>query len=317
MGYKLFAWQGLEFEVPEDWELGQEKGDYANGFIRLDDLAFARLGVNWQTLKEKNVKSPAEFVRDLKKRLKKKDKQMRFLSENKTKVCSHPARYFRWKSAGEGYDLFWYCDETRRAFVAEFAFKPEEYAQMRPVLDRLIETARCHGREDFTNWAFYGLSLQIPAGFQLVERAIYTTGIHLFFSSKTASFMLDRIAFGQSVISEKYHGLKEWFEKVYRRQLRKTYKGIRSPRYRMTEFLGHDALAATSPYRRGMLMRRYTVESKVWLCEASNRLFAVSTSLAGRDGKANKDLKRILSSVRCHEQALEETVSDAAVPEEA
>ncbi len=316
MGFKLFGWQGLEFEIPEDWELGLEKGNYANGFIRLDDPMFARLGVNWQTVKEKKVKSPVEFVKELKKTLKKKNKETRFLGETETKVCSHPSRYFRWKSIGEGYDLFWYCRETRRAFAAEFTFRPDEYSQIRPAMDRMIETLRCHTDDRFRNWTLYGLNLQIPIGFKLTERGIYATRVHLFFSSKGASFMIDRIGFGQSVVSETYHGIKEWFEKVYRRELRKRYRGIRFGRFKMARVFGHDALATTSTYRRGILMRRRTVESKAWVCEQSNKIYAVSTSVAGGDGNVNKDLKRMVSSIKCHEQPSEEAVSDAISSEE-
>jgi len=316
MAFKRFAWQGLEFQIPEEWELGQDKGDYASGFIRLDDPMFARLGVNWQTVKEKKVKSPAEFLKSLKKTLKKRNKDIRFLAEKETKVCDHSARYFRWKAIGEGLDLFWYCRETRRAFAAEFTFKPDEYAQMRAAMDSMIETFRCHGDEKLRSWTLSGLELQVPSGFKLTERGIYATRIHLFFTSKTASLMVDRVAFAQSLLSETYHDLKEWFEKVYRRELRRRYRGIRLGRYKRARVLGHDALATTSTYRRGVLMRRCTVESKAWLCERSNKLFAVSTSVTSKDGNVNKDLKRVLASIRCHEGSLEEPVSNAVASEE-
>ena len=47
---KRIAWQGLQINVPTDWEVSGYSGDYAEGYLRVDDgehLALERNFKSW------------------------------------------------------------------------------------------------------------------------------------------------------------------------------------------------------------------------------------------------------------------------------
>ena len=299
---KVFGWQGIKLQVPEEWELAAEKGGFTKGYIRLDDVTAPKLSMSWDTVKEDKAKTPREALKELKKEIKKRDKSVKFLREDAIKVCGHPSRYFHWKSLTEGYELFWYCPDSKRAFASEFTFKPDEYWNLKPALDKVIESIQCHSTDDTRVWTTLDLKLEVPIEFNLVERSFYATRIHMLFSTREAYFIFDRVGFAQTILTETYSDLQDWLEKVYEPELKRRFKGIKFGRIRSDKVFDHEGLTVHSSYKSGTLFgKKHDVESQVWFCQQVNKIFAVTTvKEIGKNGKLNKGLKLILSSVKCH-----------------
>jgi len=305
---KTFGWQGVEFETPEDWELTVDEGVFEKGYMRVYDSVSARMALKWETIKGEKVKPPRDTLKELKEQMKKKDKNVTFLREKGIRICGHPARCLHWRSTGEGYDAFWYCPKTGRAFIAELYFAGDEYLKVKPVVDKVFESLECHRKRNVQRWTVFGLNLHVPSEFKLVERSFYTARLHLVFQSKQSLFIMDRASFAQTLIGERYKDLRDWFEKDYRRGLKKRYHRLRYGRTRRDETLGHRGLILSGYYREGILTRRrYRVETRVWMCDVENSIFAVTTiRREGVNGKVTRALSTIMASIHCHGQPSEE-----------
>ncbi|MBS7628054.1 hypothetical protein KEJ36_04510, partial [Candidatus Bathyarchaeota archaeon] len=100
--------------------------------------------------------------------------------------------------------------------------------------------------------------------------------------------------------------LEEWFEKVYKPELKKAYKGLRlrGERLRKTEIGGHEGFMLRSSFKIGILRpENHIITSKVWVCPVKDRIYAVTTEEVRRKGdrdKVNKGLELFLSSFSCH-----------------
>lgn len=317
MESRTFGWHGVEFQAPLDWELAVDKGAFEKGFMRIDDTLSPRMGLNWESVKQDKAKPMSEMVKGIKDRMRKKDKNVRFLRETTTKVCGHPARFFHWRSTGEGYGIFWYCPKTNRIFAGEFYFATEEYEKMRPAVDNVFESLECHSDKKVQRWTVFGLDLHVPSEFRIKERTFYATRLHLVFESKQATFMLDRASFAQSLIGEKYKDLKEWYEKDYKKDLRKKYRRLKIGTPRRGETLGHRGYIVPASYKEGTILRKtYRVETRLWTCEPENKLFAVTTvRREDTNGKILRGFSTMMESVRCHGGAQEaEAPGEAGEP---
>lgn len=314
MEFKPFGWQGLEFLIPSDWHTASEGGTFESGSLRIDEPYAPRIRLDWETIKEDKLKDFDQVLEDIKKKMRKKDKSLRFQRQGRAKICGHNARYFRWRSANqlEGYGLLWYCKDTKRSIVVEFLFGSDEYWKIKPAMEKAVETFQCHSSEEARLWTILDLTFKTTPDFKLRDRSFKENRMHFFFSSSSdkASFMIDRVTFAENILSTKYNGLEDWFEKVYKPELKRTYKGLRlrGERLRKAQIWGHDGLMLRSSFKIGLIRpENHIVTSKVWVCPVKDRIYAVTTEDVHRKkedkdkkDKVNKGLELFLSSFSCH-----------------
>jgi len=307
MSFKIFGWQGIELEIPEEWELAEETGNYMRGYIRLDDVANPRVRISWMVITKSKAKDPAyEAVKKVKSELKKKDKGVKFIRDTKIKICGHSSRYLHWRGSGdraelEGCGLFWFCPQTMRGITVVFAFRTDEYWNIRLAIERAVKSIVCHSN-GLRKWTAFGTELSIPQDFHLLERKYDLKHLHLLFASKSAHFMFDRLNFANLITSKKYKSLKGWFKKEYRKEVERRFKCSRWIKIEKASFHGHEGILAKALSKKSIIQRRiYVSESHIWLCEETDKIFALTAVREHESApEVEENLKAILESVMCH-----------------
>jgi len=307
MDFKAFGWQGIELKIPQDWELSEETGSYKQGFIRFDDTADPRLRISWRVLDKYKGKDPAhEALERTKKEIEKKDKGVRFIRETKLKISDHPSRYVHWRGSGErslveGCGLFWHCPETKRGFASVFAFRTDEYWNLRLAIQRVVRTISCHSNGPRL-WTAFGLNMNIPQDFHLLERQYDLKCLHLLFSSAYGYFMIDRYNFGRSLKKED-RDLTDWFERNCKKKIERLFKCSQWGKIKKAHFNDHEGFLIQAFSKRTVLQRTKSMsESRVWHCEDKDKIYVVTTvrELEGHS-ETEDNLDAILRSVVCHE----------------
>lgn len=297
MIFKTFGWNGFELKVPNDWDMSIDRGGFDKGYTRLDGLKFPRLEVSWEQYKENKVKPLNELVEDVKKSLRKKDKNVRFIGkEVSVRISGHPAKRIRWRiSDDEGYLVIWYCEKSQRLYRLQVFFKQDEYWSLRDTVKEILKSFKCHVEGDLYTWTALDFTLKLPKIFKLEHRSYKVGKITLLFESKDSAIFISRIGMANVVLFEKYDDdIRKLFEEEHMSDIKKKFKKI--PRFKHIRRFAdkkHKGFTMTTSYKQGIFMpKEFLVKTRVWVCEPSNKIYAV-TMVIRKGSEAEKMMSRL------------------------
>ncbi len=275
----LCAWQGIEVEVPEAWELGAYQGDANAGSFRLDDGVDIRLNVRWTqsrspspTLRTAIERCRREVAKRGKDRLSFSEISSSFLPKS-----TREATAFEWRLAGPsqaGFGLATFCRTCRRIVLAEVLF-PNGSIE-RKLAQRILSSLRDHRDDGLRTWSVYGFRFEILAALRL-DRANLEPGRlrFLFRSGKRTWLRVER----WGLASQWAHDtpLERWPSEW----LKFMRAGVRSqPGVSETECRGHRAVAFHAARVPSGWWRRESIDGLVWRCPEDDAIYA----LAGNGG---------------------------------
>ena len=320
-GLKPFGWQGIELQVPVDWNFVVESGGRDAGLMGFTSPS-SKFELKWEKPKKKGGFSIDTAAENFVKKLQKADKKFKILNEGSMKVFNHKAIYFYYQTGHEGYGIMWYCDQEEKIFVGLFAFKPDGHEKAKIILENLLSSLKCHPSNNWNNWALFDFSFKTPSDFKVEDRKFLLGFVNLVLSkieshplcSEKTEVVFQYWSPANVKFKGEYKDLKRWFEQHYARDFKKRYKGkMRIGEFQDLRINGHKAKTFTSTTKQGLVLSQILgkINAYLWYCSKSNRIYALTLSKS-----VSKEVKfvsrkqyetfpsevfgEILSSVKCH-----------------
>jgi hypothetical protein len=322
----LFGWQGLSATLPATWNLASFGGKDEKGELRIDDEEGARLELRWETPKgdvdiERSIDN---FLKNLGKTAEKRG--LEFEIVNGVRLVSKSSKRkaqlvnFGWKGdrdepVSQGWGVGWKCDDCGRVVVAHMMGRGNESAdKVQRLAGEVLTTLECHGTGGWRIWSVFDCRVEIPEEFHLGRAKLMTGQIDMEWirPRKPGMFAVfgrdERIALSRwslaAVLLER-DTLTEWAKRKLthrdKRWVFKEYNDDEGPRH--AGLLSIGALRDLRLRYRGMaidyVLRRRSprAELRVWQCEPSNKIFALSTDLSAANQHVRAD---VLDSLECH-----------------
>lgn len=293
--WKLFAWEGLQLEVPSDWDLGALSGDARKGNFRLDDEHLARLEAHWERGRPRTDLAPVaeRHIAGLKKAA---DKQkLPFSCEAEDSIAlpeGVEAKCFSWKSDVRAYSLLAFCPECRRVSLVRVIAKRGE--RLRPVAARVFASFACHACGGAVPWAVYGIRLEVPERFRLENHTLNVQRIELEFEDGPGRAAASR--FNLAEISLRGKSLRQWLAEVYEKPLKDLRLEAADE-----EFRGHESVRLAGRPKglanRVLRSRGMRFAGRVWRCDQEDKIFVVRWR--SRESKL-QEFEAFAESVFCH-----------------
>ena len=294
--YTHFGWQGLEFDVPEDWNIAVVQGEFESGYIRLDDDAMVRVELKWEGRRNRLTlgKVVDNYLRMLEKKAKKHKLPFEYKRNLKfAKLEGHDFECLSWESDFSAMSVAARCNDCGRVILARVLYTKGDGG--RAAAKRLFSTLRDHPEGDMVKWEFFGFRFASPVGFTLDQSALKTGCIEMLFSDRKEEFEVSRLALAQVLL--KRQSLKAWFKDYYQKRL-KTFK----VEIDKSEYRGHPALAVSGrtsvkkSLLSGFARRRY-IHCRVWHCEETDKLFVLRIVSSK---ETDERFEKFCEQVACH-----------------
>jgi hypothetical protein len=286
IGSKSIGWQGLELQVPEDWNFSVESGRQRQGFVRLSSSS-SSFELKWEKMEKKKEFSLESVVDKFIEKLRKTDKKVKLLKKGSEEVFGHNALYFHFESEYKGYGTVWYCEEEEKVFLGLFSFKPE-YKEARLTFKRCLDSIKCHTLDDWSTWALFRFSFKTPSKFELIKRrflvghttlALCEEKAHPFCTERSEVFF-QYWSPANVKFEETYNDMEKWFENFYESELKKRYNvKVKDERLRNTKINGHRAKILKTIIKGGLIGRNIIRNGTyMWYCPETNRVYALTLS---------------------------------------
>ncbi len=259
MKEKLFGWEGINFIVPEDWELNSLSGERNKGNFTLDDGWYIRLEGEWEY--PSSAFSLEKITEKYKKEIEKRGKGVKVVEmEGKRKwFKERSGKIFSWRDRGDYYSWITYCKVCGRFFLLRVYF-PE--GEGRKIFFRILDTFRDHPEGEWERWGIYRLQADIPAHLTLKRYSLKTGDIVLRFEKGKEFLELHQIALGEIILKEKT--LKDWVNERLKIRLKEG------------EEKGEVHISLTAVFKEKPWEKRKSL--RAWFCALDNRIYLVVKS---------------------------------------
>lgn len=298
--WELLGWQGISLEIPADWCPGRLEGDYANGYLRVEDEFSVRLELRWES-PGRRLPAAAQLVdrylKETEKRLRRrvgKPKIDRGRCVPQLGTLDHEV--FTWRGGFLTHSLLAVCPETRRVVHVRIYFSEDD--ELKNLTRRVFASLRTAPREGGNDWSMFGFHFRLGAAWRLEKSALWAGRPQLLFTCGNDEMEVARVSLAEMVFRKS--SLRPWFETFFAKALRRFRYEVRAEEYR-----GHPALQCVGIQRVGvrpldLLRRRRYQRALAWHCAATDKLFVVRavTAVPGEP-----QVQACADSIHCHSPA--------------
>ncbi len=289
--FKKLGWQNVILEVPWEWEITTESGGRRGAYFRMDDPSQSRMEVKWEPIDKRTV--PLTLILDnMVEKLKKDKRELRkakIVARGSSKICGHTGSYIIWQDGMRALATSWYCDDTKRLFMIQFFYKPENEKVEMELFEKLLRTIICHTDEEMVPWTALDVQFEIPKDLYLDSRKLLVGRANMSFSAKDQDLLVDWYGFATGLL-EKHGSLRKWFESRPAKDVSKALKAKLPPPKEGEGFLEYRSA------EKSILGGQALVIGKVWYVSDLNKIFSVFMKGKGKD--TEELFGRIVSSFR-------------------
>jgi hypothetical protein len=273
--WSRLGWQGITFDVPADWCPARLEGDFANGYLRVEDEWNVRLELRWETLRRR-VPSASQLVDNyLRQTQRKLGRRAPKPTVNRDRCVPQLGdtdhEVFTWRGAFNAHSLLLVCPETKRAVHLRVFF--ETGKELRELTRRVFASVATTSEDGRNEWNVFGLGFRVARSWRLESSALRTGCLQFVFSDDRDVLDVVRLSLATMLLGERPLGawFGEFFAKALRRYRYQTHAG---------EYRGHPAVRVEGTMRPrarplGLLRRKLHVTGLAWHCKADDRLFAI------------------------------------------
>ncbi len=311
LDYQLVGWLGLTVRVPSHWDLVLAKGNRFDGLLRFDEESFTRCHIQWTLVSAGKVALDEQLERYLElfaRQLKKKGTPVRIRRDVglvTRKDVHRNVRTFAWEDSTIGYGMLWFCDQCRRALLAQVYGFPHE--NVRSIAKRIFLSLSDHPAGEWEHWSVYGATFDVPAGWDLTESQIAAGKLRLHFRKGPWSFSMERWGPASALLTDS--DMESFILRALSEETRRQFTLYCRP----DAVKGHSALRLVGSHKfakrpLALLWRQLTSGQPfprfigvLWVCPVSNRVYLVSGSVSPSDEQA---VERVIESVICHDEGM-------------
>jgi len=295
--WTTFGWLGVNFEVPESWNLGRVNGDRKKGYLRLDDEIFTRLELRWE--KKRGVPDIEKIVARHVNELDHSAKRHKVSFEVKRNLGFfrlRDSRYhecFYWEGDYKVFNLIFKCEASQVTYLLRLFFK--KTANMRVYAKRIFESFSDSPAGDDELWGFFGFQFCVPKGLVLEKTSLKAGCYEVLLADKASEIEVIRLSIAATLL--KGRSLKDWFFEFYKKRLGRL--DVRVAAARTGGHEGIEVVATPKGNRRVLpLFRSKTVlRARCWHCDEGDKLYIFRvTSREPQDARC----ERYAQKVRCH-----------------
>jgi len=299
-GWARFGWQGLQAEVPSQWELVgiPKEHDPDQGYLRLDDANHPRLELKWRAHSQRQFdisKTLDEYLKGIRKAYSAQVGQIEVrrdqalipdLAANEDFYADRELTFFSWKGALQAHGVIWRCSKCRRIVMSQVIASPGEPA-FRQTAMRVLRSLRDHSDTSRNLWTAYGFEVEVPRRYRLDKLQLLNGYILFSFTDGSSRIAVERYGLADQAL--RGGSLEAWFRRAYAKSLRGTHfvleptTGLEPVQMTMD---GRSARVLDRVDRwdigasRGwdQLFRRSRTMARMWYDPDRNRIFVVRAS---------------------------------------
>ncbi len=308
-GQQFFGWMGLTFFAPENWDLVIAKGNRFDGYLRFEEDGLTRCEIQWTLVSAGRVvldEQVEHYLKSLEQMLQKQGKpvtirkNIHIVSRRQVK---RNVRDFMWESNTVGYGMMWFCEECRRALVAQVV--GYEHEPVKEWAKQVFLSLSDHPDGDWETWSVYGLKFEAPKGWSMAKSEIMPGKIR--FTFKLGEYELSVGRYGPASVLLKDKKLEDFAVEVLGKETVERFK----IHYRTEILNGHEGMNLVGKDKRAkspihVLLRRLRTgnpfpqfRGRLWHCQQSNRIYTAIGLIAPEHEILWEQLAK---SVRCHER---------------
>ncbi|GAH70560.1 unnamed protein product, partial [marine sediment metagenome] len=254
------GWQGIELNVPEEWNIGGIGGGREDGYLRVQDAELPRVEVKWGAAEgfvniDATVNGYLKKLRQDKKAGKAIEIDTDASVVSKRKMKKKVLSCFTWRTDVCGYGAAWYCAECKRTVIVQVTARPEEDGAK--LAERIIASIQDHPVGGWIRWATYGFQTHAPEGFALTAQKLMAGHIQITLkrditTEGARSIMLQNLVapeeltlsrWGMANVILKNKTLEQWAEEEMGGRLKRI-----KPQMEPAQVNGHEALHVSAQH---------------------------------------------------------------------
>lgn len=287
--WRVFAWRGIQLDVPAAWELNAAEGDDVKGYCRLDDGNMARLEVRWAPAGDGPVSGIVDrFIKTLTKKGGELD-----LVRGKVRIDIPGAETESFGWFGDAITvtgLAVRCDCGRASLIRLFHPRAETF---RRTAQRILGSFRDHAREGLVPWSVLDFRFAVPQGYVLSQHSLQAGRSEFDFVQGPAAARALRLGLAELVLERRT--LLDWVRQDTLGEFRRS-----DVEFRETTLHGHPGVEAAGRERRTARFFRAPrlIRLHAWHCAESNALYGARW-LGPAD--AESGFRLFADSLQCHD----------------
>ena len=282
--WQEIAWQGIEFEVPLDWNPSVIDGDERRGYLKIDDLEKTRIEVRWQYAR--SMPSIEMIVRRLVQRSKGRIKKEFPLSKMNWPLKL--GQYLQWDNEVSIHCIIAYSEATHRVLMVQVIF---DKGRSSPQISEHIFSSFIDSAKSFRwKWSIYGLKTELPSDFRLKDFSLKAGHIRLDFRKTALMLIVERRSFADIIL--KKDTLTDWVGKTY-------YPKAGGLKRSKARIFSHQAVRIKTLLPRVLWLRHQVTSTLTWRCPLNNKI----VSLQYKGSRKDEDiLEKTARRTPCHEE---------------
>jgi len=292
--WQQIAWRGLQVEVPITWNPTILIGSDKEGYCRFDDAEHPHLELKWLKCTPKHSISQIvdNYLAGLAK--KNKRKELPFPVRRDTRIVTldnieHEC--FEWIAAGSAINMAVLCEDCERLTIVRVLF-PEDSPD-RKIAKRVLRSFRDHTQTGQKPWAIYGLRFETGPKYKLSDYDFDAGRSLIILEDGPAKIEAVRLGLANVVLRKKTIKdvvLKDAIGKSWSKTSEFTPVTMNGHR-------GFDVRVVHPTILTRLFRRNKPVFARIWECEESNTIHAVSW----RGPEVRKEeFDRLVESFQCH-----------------
>jgi len=271
------GWQGICLDVPADWSPGRVEGDYATGYLRVEDERIVRLEVRWETPGRRLPEASQlvdNYLKQTRKKLRRKAADHKIVrSRCVPQLGGIDHEVFTWQGGFNAHSLLVVCPQTRRVVHLRVLF--EDGKDLKGLARRIFASVATAPKDGLEEWSVFDLRFQVASSWRLEESSLRTGCVRLVFHDGRDVLEVARVSLAEMALRKS--SFEKWFEGFFAKALRRCRYEIRPDERR-----GHPAVRCQGALRArarpfGLLRPRRYLTALAWHCKGIDKIFAVRT----------------------------------------
>jgi len=219
--WERFGWHGIALDVPSGWCPGRLEGDFASGYVRVEDETDVRLELRWESAGRRPApaaKLVDNYVKQVRRKTRRTDPNPEVTRDRYIrKLDAFDHEVFTWRGAYSAHSLIVVCPETRRVVHLRVFFTDDD--DLKKLTRRIFASLVPEPRDGQAEWSAFGLRFQVGSSWRLEESGLRTGCLRFLFGDGTDELEVVRFSLAELLLRQTT--LAKWFTSSFAKALRK------------------------------------------------------------------------------------------------